>query len=117
MNNSENSRAITVANLRRSPIARLRLIALLEGITLITLLFIAVPLKHIFDQPGLVTLLGPVHGIAFLIYLFALVETVSEGGFTMREVIRSLLAALVPFGPFINDRFLANQQMTQQECE
>ena len=117
MNNSDNYNAITVANLRNNPIVRLRLMGMIEGTTLIALLFIAVPLKHVFDQPTLVMLLGPLHGFTFVVYQFVLVDAVSGGGFSAREIIRSVLVALVPFGPFINDRFLANRQWVQQECK
>lgn len=105
------SRIIT--NWRDDPIARLRLIGRIEGTTLIALLFIAVPLKHVFDQPELVSILGPIHGFTFVAYVVAVIDTVSGGNFTVRETMRLLFIAFVPFGPFLNDRFLAQRQCSE----
>ena len=41
-------------------IGRLRLAGYLEGATLVTLLFVAVPLKHLADMPQFVSLIGPI---------------------------------------------------------
>ena len=101
---------------RDEPIARLRLIGKLEGTTLLALLFVAVPMKHVFDQPALVGILGPLHGLAFVAYLVAVVDAVSGGGFTVRETIRLVLVSLMPFGPFVNDRFLAHRQFSENNC-
>ena len=50
------------------PLTRLRLMGLVEGTTLLVLLCLAVPLKHLGAEARLVTLLGPVHGLAFLLW-------------------------------------------------
>ena len=47
-----------------------RLTALLEGISYILLLFIAVPIKYFLDDPTYVKLLGMPHGILFIAYIF-----------------------------------------------
>src|SRR5579864_5924550 len=87
-------------------IRRLQLASLLEGSTLILLLFVAVPLKHLAGWPAAVTLLGPIHGLAFLFYMWTVIETVTGGGWTRRETVRLLLAAFIPFGGFANLSFL-----------
>jgi integral membrane protein len=117
MNNLDSYNAITAANLRNNPIVRLRLAGMVEGTTLIVLLFIAVPLKYVFGLPELVMLLGPLHGFSFVMYQFVLIDTVSGGGFTVREIARVVLVAIVPLGPFLNDRFLANRHWNQQGCK
>ncbi|RYF49924.1 MAG: DUF3817 domain-containing protein, partial [Cytophagaceae bacterium] len=53
-------------NLLNSSIGRLRVIGFLEGVSLIALLGIAVPLKYAFGNPTLVKMIGPVHGVLFL---------------------------------------------------
>ena len=40
-------------------IGLLRLAGFLEGATLITLLFVAVPMKRFLGEPGMVTIMGP----------------------------------------------------------
>ena len=46
-----------------------RLIAFLEGISYILLLFIAVPIKYLADDPTYVKLLGMPHGVLFMAYI------------------------------------------------
>lgn len=92
------------------PLSRLRTAGLLEGTTLVLLVFVAVPLKYLANLPGMVSVLGPVHGIAFVLYLVALLDNFAGGGWTWREMARVGLAALVPFGTFLNDHWLARRQ-------
>ena len=46
-----------------------RVIAFLEGLSYILLLFIATPIKYILENDFYVQLLGMPHGVLFLIYL------------------------------------------------
>ena len=86
---------------------RLRLAGWIEGTTLLLLIGVAVPLKHQAGLPQAVSLMGPLHGLAFLAYLAFAVEAVSFGGWSRREAARLFLVGLLPFGTFVNDRWLA----------
>lgn len=88
-------------------IGRLRLAGYLEGTTLILLLLVAVPLKRLAGIEGFVTVMGPIHGGSFILYFVCAINAVSALSFKPRETARIVIAALVPFGTFINDRFLA----------
>jgi integral membrane protein len=90
----------------RTPLGRLRIAGLIEGTTLVALLFVAVPLKHLAEVPGLVTVVGPAHGVAFILYIVTLIENFAGGGWTPRDMLRTALAAIIPFGTFFNDRRL-----------
>ena len=91
---------------------RLRAFALAEGTTLLLLLFVAVPLKHLAGWPTGVTWMGPVHGLAFLAYLWALCEAMSSGAWRGGEVVRLFLAALVPFGVWFSLRQIHRKAAT-----
>lgn len=90
-----------------TPMGRLRLLSRIEGTTLILLVGLAVPLKYFASFPEGVKLMGPVHGAAFIAYLMGLAEATAAGGWRPREVLRTALLTIIPFGPFFNDRFLA----------
>jgi integral membrane protein len=92
------------------PLSRLRLAGLAEGTTLLLLVGVAVPLKRLAGWPEGVGILGPVHGLAFLVYVYALAEAASAGAWPRREIARAALACLVPFGTFLNDRWLRRRQ-------
>jgi len=83
------------------PVGRLRRVAALEAATLLMLLLVAVPLKHLAHVPAAVAVMGPIHGLVFLTYCWTLIETSSAEGWGSREMTRLLLFALVPFGGFI----------------
>lgn len=45
-----------------------RLVSIVEGLSLLTLLFVAMPLRTYADMPQVVTYVGWIHGILFLFY-------------------------------------------------
>ncbi|ALN71909.1 hypothetical protein M673_04215 [Aureimonas sp. AU20] len=77
---------------------------------MICLVFVAVPLKHLLDIPIAVRIVGPVHGTAFLAFLWALTVAVSAGGWRPTDVARLLIGALVPFASFANERWLRRKE-------
>ena len=72
--------------------------------TLLALLLIAVPLKHLAGLPGAVA--GPVHGVAFAFYAWTVIETIAGGGWSRGGAGHLAVAAMVPFGAFANLRWL-----------
>lgn len=77
---------------------RLRTAALVEGTTLLLLLGVAVPLKHLAGLPLPVSVVGPIHGMAFLSYLWMVFNSVSSQSWSGREIGCLLAGALLPFG-------------------
>lgn len=85
-------------------IGRLRLIAFLEGISLLALVFVAVPLKYLFDNPGWVKAIGPIHGALFLLFLFNALHTgVEQKWKFVQTTWKVILASFIPFGTFYID--------------
>lgn len=81
----------------------------LEGATLIVLVLVASPLKHLADLPVAVQIMGPVHGLAFLFFLYVLVEAVAARMVGGWAVPRLVVGAMVPFGGLVNERWVAGQ--------
>lgn len=98
-----------------SQLRRMRAVSLLEGTTLLLLVGVAVPLKHLAGYPIATRVIGPVHGVAFVLYVWMLIQTVSIGGWSRAATVRMVLAALVPFGAFLNERALARRQSALAE--
>jgi integral membrane protein len=78
-------------------------LAFLDGIALLLLVFIAVPVKYLLDIPLGVKILGPLHGTLFLLLMIATVSAVSRGA--LRPGLAALLfvGALLPLGAFYAD--------------
>src|SRR6218665_138927 len=88
-----------------SKIGRLRLLGLLEGLSLIALVFIAVPAKYALGDPTLVKAIGPVHGILFLLFIFNTLSVCVEQQWKFKTTTwKVLLACMIPFGTFYVDR-------------
>lgn len=85
---------------------RMRLASLFEGTTLVILISIAMPLKYMGGYPQATQIVGSVHGFAFLVYVWVVINTVSGGGWQSGEVLRLLVSAFIPFGAFFNIGFL-----------
>ena len=80
-----------------------RIIALLEGLSYILLLFVAVPVKYSLGDPTYVKLLGMPHGILFVAYLGFAFYFKQELNWSMKTLAIVLLASVLPFGTFYVD--------------
>ena len=79
----------------------LRIASLAEGATLLALLLVAVPLKRMADLPLVVSIVGPIHGLAFLIYSAMVLQAQFTRLVTTAEAARLMMAAFIPFGAFM----------------
>ncbi len=85
-------------------IGRLRIIAILEGISLLLLVFVSVPLKRIYGISELSSVLGPIHGILFLLFVFNTITAGVEYKWKFKRTTwKVLLACIIPFGTFYID--------------
>ena len=94
----------------RRQLDRMRIASILEATTLAILVFVAVPLKHVFGMPQAVSIMGPVHGLAFLFYIWMLIQSHFQIGWTGREWVRMILCAFIPVAGFVNERLLKHRQ-------
>lgn len=84
-----------------SSLGRLRLLGLLEGLSLLILVGVAVPLKHFYGDPSLVRALGPVHGLLFLLFVLNTLRVGVEYHWRFATTTwKVLLACIIPFGTF-----------------
>ncbi|WP_223559500.1 DUF3817 domain-containing protein [Chryseobacterium lathyri] len=91
-------------HLLKTKTGRLRILAILEGISLLILVFIAVPVKYWLGNPSFVKLMGPVHGSLFLLFLFNTLSVGVEQQWKFRETTwKVILACFIPFGTFYID--------------
>lgn len=90
----------TRLNALSGPLRILRLASWGEGATLLLLVLIAVPLKRLAGMPEAVSLMGPIHGAAFLIYAILVINNASARRITGKEAMTLLVAAFIPFGAF-----------------
>lgn len=86
-----------------------RILAVLEGVSYILLLFIAVPIKYLSDDPQYVKLLGMPHGILFMAYVVMAVLISTDMKWSSRTLWIVLIASVIPFGTFYIDKKYLNK--------
>jgi integral membrane protein len=91
-------------------IGRLRLIGFLEGLSFLVLLGIAMPLKYFLGIPEAVRVVGMLHGILFIVFIFLTVQATVYYNWSVWKMFALWIASILPFGTFYADyKFLRNQ--------
>jgi integral membrane protein len=81
-----------------------RSISFLEGVSLLILLFIAMPLKYIWENPYYVKVVGMAHGILFIAYVFLALIVKPKLKWNIITLVIVLFASVIPFGTFYIDK-------------
>ncbi|MDG1475932.1 MAG: DUF3817 domain-containing protein [Vicingaceae bacterium] len=82
----------------------LRLVALLEGISFLVLLGIAMPLKYYFGKPDPVKIVGMAHGVLFVLYTINLLIVHLKFKWNIGVTFGAFIASFIPFGTFYADK-------------
>lgn len=78
-------------------------LGMVESVSLIVLMNIAMPLKYLYDQPMLVRYVGMIHGVLFVIYCALTGILFLKERWRFRYALEAFGAAWVPFGFLILD--------------
>lgn len=81
-----------------------RLVAFLEGLSYILLLFVAMPIKYSSGDPTYVQWLGMPHGLLFMAYVFLAITLKPNYQWSSMQFLLVLAASVLPFGTFYVDR-------------
>lgn len=85
-----------------------RRVALLEATSFLALLVASVVKRSGGGELG-VSILGPLHGALFLLYVYLALALRPRVGWPTRTTALVLLGAVVPFGGYVVDAWLARQ--------
>ncbi len=85
-------------------VGRLRLIGIIEGLSFLLLMMIAMPKKYFFGDPTWVTHSGRIPGLLWVVFCFALLDAKVKEGWTIKQALIPFIASMLPFGPFLVDR-------------
>jgi integral membrane protein len=94
----------------KTVVGRFRLIGWLEGASFLLLLFVAMPLKYVAGMPQPVSYVGMAHGILFLLYVAAALHAWRACGWSLGRLGLAAGSSLVPFGPFLFDKFVLDDK-------
>lgn len=79
-------------------------ISILEGISFLVLLFIAMPLKYIWDSPEMVQVVGRIHGFLFVIYILGAIYMWKRLNWDLKTLLIVCFCSVLPFGPFYAEK-------------
>mgnify|MGYP001184402486 CR=1 FL=1 len=84
----------------KTALGRLKILAILEGISCIGLFFIAMPLKYMGGYLNAVKIPGIVHGVLFILYCLALLPVYFQQKWSFKILFISGIASIVPCATF-----------------
>ena len=89
-----------------SALIRFRVTAYAVGIVLILLVGVAMPLKYLAESPTLVSIIGPIHGFLYIVYLVVTFDLSMRQRWPLTRTVLLLLAGTVPALSFVAERWV-----------
>ena len=90
----------------RTAIGRVRVVGYCEAASFLLLLGVAMPLKYAAHFAEPVRVVGWAHGALFILYALVVLYAVAVRKLSVGLMFAAALAALLPFGPIVLDRYL-----------
>ncbi len=88
-----------------------RLVSLIEGLSFLVLLFIAMPLKYLWGHPEVVSAVGMTHGMLFIAYVALVVMLGQRQCWSDRFMLGVIIAGMLPFGCFVLEQKLKKETL------
>jgi integral membrane protein len=92
-----------------SSYSRFRLISLIEGLSYLLLVFIAMPMKYLAGNPYLVKVVGMAHGVLFILFCIALFHVMFKCKWNKGLGFQLFVYSLIPFGFILIEKSIKNQ--------
>lgn len=88
----------------KGALLRYRVMAYVTGVGLIVLCCIGVPLRYAGGNDTVVAIVGPAHGVFYILYLLASLELAVRGRWRLDRLILVMAAGTIPFMSFVAER-------------
>ncbi len=83
------------------------------GVALLVLVLVGMPLKYVADQPAMVSVLGPIHGFLYIVYLLAALDLSRRAHLRLPQMAAMAAAGFLPFLAFAVERRITKRLMAQ----
>ena len=91
--------------MKNDTFSRFRIISIIEGLSYLLLVFIAMPLKYMFNYPLAVKIVGMSHGVLFILFFVALVMAMNKYKWKFLGF-QLFVYSLIPFGFILIERII-----------
>ena len=92
-----------------------KMVGIAETCSTLCLFFIAMPLKYMAGDPSWVKIIGPIHGMLWVMYIGMLWQGYIQQQWNMKAVITGGLLSIPPGGPIWFDGRIGNPEYQVQE--
>lgn len=92
-----------------TPLGQFRVISLTEGASYILLLFVAMPLKYVWEMPQAVSIAGSIHGFLFVIFAVAWLRVWAVQQWGMLKAVLAFVSSLLPFGALVLEYYIRDE--------
>jgi integral membrane protein len=93
----------------QAAVNRYRALAYVVGTLLIVLIFIAVPVRYIGGEPALSSVVSPVHGFLYMVYLVFAFDLYRRASWPLSRMVMMVAAGFVPFLAFFIERKITQE--------
>ena len=91
--------------MKNDTFSRFRIISIIEGLSYLILVFIAMPLKYMFNYPMAVKIVGMSHGVLFILFFLALVMAMNRYKWKFLGF-QLFVYSLLPFGFILIEKII-----------
>lgn len=91
--------------MKNDTFSRFRIISIIEGLSYLILVFIAMPLKYMFNYPLAVKVVGMSHGVLFILFFVALAMAMNRYKWKFLGF-QLFVYSLIPFGFILIERII-----------
>lgn len=91
-------------------LGKFRILAFIEGVSFLVILFITMPLKYVLEIPLPNKIFGMLHGVLFILYVAGVIWLTFTQNWSLKKSFLALLASIIPFGTFWADAKLFKEQ-------
>jgi len=85
-------------------LARYRAMAIIVGTGLALLTFVGMPLQYAAHHPSVVEIVGPIHGIFYIVYLVTCLDLAGRARFSLLQLLGMVCAGWLPLLAFYMER-------------
>ena len=102
----------------RSALRRYQVAAWIVGVFLIVLFFVAMPVRYIGGDPTLSSIVSPIHGFGYMVYLALAFDLSRRLGWSLwPRTVLLLLAGTVPVMSFVAERWTVRQVTANSQAQ
>jgi integral membrane protein len=93
----------------RGAVRRYQVMAFVVGVMLLLLVVVAIPLQYGAGHPGMASVVAPLHGACYIVYLLAVADLARRARLRLLELVAMVGAGFLPGLAFVVERRISRK--------